>query len=201
MFFYSSPSWVAYALENILALKLLHDRGFNIGLLGEFVEGFVGRFLDIMFGQGNVTWKEISVNLPAEMANISKDSDEYFMLQEFLSRAHYDVKIKIKGIHGIIQSPQVEKSLIEILQKLVPTKDEYLDDVFPWYEFFVSTSWLKEKNQITGIRFHFADVVGGCFDDEAPASSLPYLKIFIEFWDRLMQERSANKCLSTSISR
>lgn len=193
MFLYNSPSWMAYALENILALKLLHDRGFNVGALGEIVGGIVGRFFNIMFGQDNVIWDEVNIKPPPEMAQMDEDSEEYFMLQEYLNRDHYDVKVKITGLGDIVKDPQAEKTLTEILQKLVPPEEEYVDGVFPWYEYFVNVSWLKEENQITGIRFHFADVIEGCCDDEAPASVLRHLKIIIEFWDQLQFEKEVQK--------
>lgn len=185
MFLFSNPSWKTFALENLLGLKLLHDRGFNVGGVGEIIEGFLGRFLDIMFGEGNVTWEKMNIEPPPEMAQIDEDSEEHFILQEFYDRSHYDVKIRVPGLAEVTKNSEAKNSLLSILQKLVPSRNDYIDGVFPWWELFVSISWLEENAELTGIHIHFVDVMESCCDDEPPVSLIHYIRVFVEFWDRL----------------
>lgn len=187
MFLYSSPQFVISALEGVIALKLLYDRGFAIGGLGDLIDGFAGRFLEIMFGEDNIAWEKKDIDPPLEMATLNEDSDEYFMLEEYLKRTHFDLEIRIKELGAV--DAQAKKKLMKTLQKLVPSEEEYDDGVFPWYEYFVSVSWLKEKNKIVGIKFHFADNVACC--DEPPASILHRLKILVKFWDQLQEVRKS----------
>jgi hypothetical protein len=184
MFLFDSPAWKTFALENLLGLKLLHDRGFNIDSIENITNGFLGRFFDIMFGEENVTWEEIHIEPPPDMAEMDKDTEEYLLLEEFYNRDHYNVKIKIKDLAEIIKDAQNRELLMGILNKLVPDKDDYLDGVFPWWELFVSVSWIKEGHEITGIHIHFVDVVEGCCDEE-PISLIQYIYTFIEFYDKL----------------
>lgn len=190
-----SNGWKIYGLEYVLALKMLHDRGFRIPKELEIIKNTLSEFFILMFGENNCDWipgrpEEDSLQKLFEVDGEYENDDIVDILEEYYSKDHGLVKIIIDDLGGLKTKQYVK--LMEILTELCPTDEDILNlGEFPWYEMFRSINWLTEVNgTVTGLLIHIVDIKVCC--DESPQGLGHYYRTFVRFWDQLQTYKTIN---------
>lgn len=191
--------WKAYMLQIMLSVKWLYDRGFDVRRVTDFDgDGHFGVFLDILFGDGNVTWKRFIKDMHGydwERLNDESGLDEYcWEFSIYHEREHFflNIQIPILKENASKLRPRHYKKLMDLLLKILPYKDpnpdiDISDKILPWWSLFEDVYWLKDKDtgRITGIEIHFVEISPNWQWDE------PYFineyKDIINFYDALQK--------------
>lgn len=186
MFLSRDTYWKTYALENLLYLKHLHNRGFKIDRSIDLNDSIFSEFLLLMFGPENIYWEPLDtqneINEP-EYENLNDEEKEtYFMLQDYYERDHYLITIKLTD-YGTLSTDQYNTLLSIVKVACVSDETMEVEGVFPWYELFKSVQLLEEDSAVTGLQIHMVDYNYSQGDE--PLSLSGYLAVFIRLWDQL----------------
>lgn len=194
LFEYNDIDRKIWYLQYIQALKWLHDRGFNVDDITDFGQYQVSTFLEVLFGEQNISWEEFRPDaLGYDQSKMDEDSeeadDEYaFNVDNLLSRGHFFIHIKIPELmqNASKLRPRHYKRLMEKLEELLPCLED-TEGVHPWWSLFKEVFWLRNKTTgtIYGIEIVFVEIEPDWTDDE------PYFinefREIINFWDTLQE--------------
>ena len=194
-FFSNDWDWKSYIIENLVVVKMLHDRGFNVNAL-DINEPILTDILDILFGADNVEWSSYdSAKLLARFRTTYKKlktvgvfdglnkEDVACYVDTYLARNHYIIKVRLDGMAELYNKLFVGEfcQLIAPLRGICCSLDS--EEILPFYELMEEAEWLKDDTgKVIGFWLHFVDVKPFT---EYPISDLRYHEAFVEFWDIL----------------
>lgn len=187
MFLSNDWPWKVIVLENLLALKRLHDRGFKINGAINLIDSIFPEFMTQLFGADNIRWEyteQFTEELPDYDTLTEEIQEIYHALQEYYERDHIFITIKIPGLNQM-NTHQHNKLLSIIQQACVSDETMELEGVFPYYELFRSVNLVKDEDgTVTGFLLHMVDTYTSYYD-EYPLSIRRHLEVLNDLWDQI----------------
>lgn len=193
-FFDQDQEWICYALEVLLFLKMLYDRGFDVSRVNDLSVPVLFDFIKIIFRDENFTLTELVVEPPQYFDSLEEESEMYYSISDYMQRDHYNMDIRVDSLaelSGYLR-PRDYRKLSRLLNEIATEINNDVDDgeFFSWYDLFQNTSWLKENGKIVGFSTHFVDQKT---DGQDPYYTGHYVKVFINFWDQLEKYKKEAK--------
>lgn len=180
-FFNNGTSGKVFVLENLLCLKYLHNRGFDVSRVS-VDEPILDDIWHILFE--SVRWNSIEIKPPPELEGLDEEDEERYYIEDYLGRDHFMVDIEIKELRELAGRirPKHYRELQDILKKVCAAKDEDYEELT--WELIREMKWLVQDGKIVGLTLHFVDIRS---DWEDPYYTGVYFKAFLKFWDRLQE--------------
>ena len=179
--------YLRYVLSNVMVLKAMHDRGYDVEGIPPDEESILSPCLNRIFG--NVRWADVVPEYDEDFALALGDEDDErrCAYEDFHSRYHYKLVIPIPEVAELWPFSAGELALLEEkLRKFVIDPNEIFEEGYlPDYAFY-RWEWLEDGR---GVCLYMYDIYEGC---ESPPESLEVLGI-LEFLDTLRDIKQKRK--------
>jgi len=184
-FFDWDGDYLRFVFSNVMVLKAMHDRRYNIREISPYDEVIFSDCLDVIFK--NVKWEDIVPAYDESYAESlgDEESEQRLVYEEFCNRRHYKITIPIPEVAEMWPLSEEELSRAgEVIGKFVYSPEELFDEGYlPDFAVY-RCEWLKD-----GICMYMYDVYEY---SEEPSESTEILHI-LELLDLIRQFRMERK--------
>lgn len=189
--FYMHGEHLQYCLSNVLVLKKMYDRGYNVKNICYDDGPILKNCLDAFAGQP-LEWEDVRPDYN-EKYKETLDENAQYIYEDFMGRDHYKIPLPLPGLEQTWKhlTGKDKESIASMIKARVFVEPDFIENFMDYGvpdSGFYDWEWLYEDGTVKGIYLYLFDVPMYC---EYPPTSTEMLGILdvADLIENLKKER------------